>query len=136
KPSPAAQAPQVAVQMAPRITTPAMGEPLDLSKLTGRWDAIVERLRAEGKPMLAGALEHSTPVSVTAAGVVTIELDEPNDIYTHALTTGRAEIVNVLREWFTTVERVDLRRGDQTPSAAPKRLTDEMVRADRIASLK
>ena len=42
----------------------------------------------------------------------------------------------MLREWFASVERVDLRRDEQAPSVPPKRLTDEMVRAERIAALK
>ena len=39
------------------------------------------------------------------------------------------------REWFAGVERVELRRDEQAPAAPPKRLTDEMVRAERIAAL-
>jgi DNA polymerase-3 subunit gamma/tau len=109
--------------------------PLEMSKLTALWDQLVHRLRAT-KPMLATALSHATPGAVSAAGVVTIELDEPNDIYTHAIHTGRAEILSGLREWFVGVERVDLRRDERTASPPPKRLTDEMVRAERIASLR
>ena len=45
-------------------------------------------------------------------------------------------IVSALGEWFDGVTRADLRRQDAAPSAPPKRLTDEMVRAERIASLK
>jgi DNA polymerase III subunit gamma/tau len=110
-------------------------EPLELSKVTGRWDDLVERLRG-GKPMLASALEHASPVAVTVNGVVTIELDESNDIFAHAITTGRAEIAGALGEWFSGVERVELRRDEAAATAPPKRLTDEMVRAERIASLK
>jgi hypothetical protein len=111
-------------------------EALDLSKLTGRWDALVERMRVGGKPMLATALEHSSPVAVTASGVVTIELDEANDIYARAIVNAHAEIASMLREWFAGVDRVELRRDEQAPSAPPKRLTEEMVRAERIAALK
>jgi DNA polymerase-3 subunit gamma/tau len=110
-------------------------EPLELSKLTGRWDELVERLRG-GKPMLASALEHASPVAVTANGVLTIELDESNDIFAHAITTGRPEIATALAEWFSGVERIELRRDEDAAAAPPKRLTDEMVRAERIASLK
>ena len=118
------------------VVKPASGgESLDLNKLVGRWDALVERLR-ERKPMLATALGHSSPVAVTAAGVVTIELDESNDIYAHAIGSARAEIVAAIAEWFANVERVELRRDETTPVAPPKRLTDEMVRAERIAALK
>ena len=109
---------------------------IDANRLTGRWDELVERMRSGGKPMLATALEHSSVNAVTGSGAITIELDEPNDIYAHAITTARAEIISVLREWFTGVERIDLRREDQAAAPPPKRLTDEMVRAERIAALK
>jgi DNA polymerase-3 subunit gamma/tau len=129
---------QPAVQLASqpaRIAASAL-EPLELSKLAGRWDALVERVRADGKPMLATSLEHSAPVAVNAAGVVTIELDEANDIYAHAIGSARADVVALLREWFAGVERLELRRDELAPAAPPKRLTEEMVRAERIAALK
>jgi DNA polymerase-3 subunit gamma/tau len=127
-----------APQAAPRPQPAAMPQqPLDLGKVTGRWDALVESMRAAGKPMLATALAHASPAAVTASGIVTIELDESNDIYAHAITTARSEIVQALRGWFASVERVELRRDDpSTPAPPPKRLTDEMVRAERIAALK
>jgi len=134
--APAPAAPQPAVQLAHAAPLSLGVEALDLSKLTGRWDTLVERMRSGGKPMLATSLEHSSPVAVTAGGAVTIELDEPNDIYAHAIGSARNEIAAVLREWFASVERVDLRRDEQAPSVPPKRLTDEMVRAERIAALK
>ena len=93
-------------------------------------------MRTDGKPMLASALGSASPVAVTAAGVVAIELDEPNDIFAHAITSGRAEIVAALKTWFSGVERVELRRDETTPAPPPKRLTDEMVRAERIAALR
>jgi hypothetical protein len=68
-------------------------------------------------------------------GVLTIELDESNDIFAHAITSGRPEIAAALGEWFSGVERIELRR-DEAAATPPKRLTDEMVRAERIASLK
>jgi DNA polymerase III subunit gamma/tau len=111
------------------------GEPLDLNKITGRWDALVEGLRA-AKPMLASALEHASPIAVTAGGALTIQLDESNDIFAHAITTGRSEIVSALRDWFPGVERIELRRDEDAVLPPRKRLTDEMVRAERIASLK
>jgi DNA polymerase-3 subunit gamma/tau len=125
---------ELASRPAPRPVVES-SEPLELSKVAGRWDELVERLRG-GKPMLASALEHASPVSVTADGVLAIELDESNDIFAHAITTSRTEIVIALREWFADVDRVELRRDDQAAVAPLKRLTDEMMRAERIASLK
>jgi hypothetical protein len=86
--------------------------------------------------MLATALEHAAPVAVSVAGLVTIALDEPNDIYGHAINSGRTEIIAALGEWFAGVERVELRRDDQAPAPPPRRLTDEMVRAERLAALR
>ena len=127
-----------APKVEPRLQAAAIpSQPLDLGKVTGRWDGLVESMRAGGKPMLATALAHASPAAVTANGVVTIELDEPNDIYAHAITTARTELAQALRAWFAGVERVELRRDDaSTPAPPPKRLTDEMVRAERIAALK
>jgi hypothetical protein len=119
--------------VAPTVT--ASQSPLELSKLTGIWDDLVERIRLT-KPMLATALAHASPVAVNAAGVVTIELDEPNDIYAHALMSGRGEVLSVLRERFAGVQRVDVRRDDTIVAQPQKRLTDEMVRAERVESLR
>ena len=135
-PSMGSAAPQMAVSSAPARRPEVRAESLDLNKLVGRWDALVEVLRERGKPMLAAALSHSSAVAVNASGVVTIELDEPNDFHAHAIVNGRGDILAVLREWFGNVERVDLRRDDTAPAPPPKRLTDEMVREQRIAALK
>jgi len=133
---PRAAVQDTSAQPAPRPVPRGGAEALELTKVVGRWDELVERMRASGKPMLATALGHASPVAVTASGVVTIELDESNDIYAHAIHTARQEIVGTLGAWFANVTRVDLRRDDEVVSAPPKRLTDEMVRAERIASLK
>jgi len=129
-----------AVARAPEPIPPhAALEPLDLNKLAGRWDELVARVKASSKPLLATALEHAAPRAVNARGDVGIELEEPNDFYEHAINDGRAEIVGLLRHWFSGVERIQLVRPDAAgakPAAAPKRLTDDMVRAERIAALR
>jgi DNA polymerase-3 subunit gamma/tau len=123
-------------ERAPQALRSADAEPLDLNRLVGRWDELVDRLRAAGKPLLATALQHSSPVTVTARGEVTIELDEPNDFYDRAVMDGRNDIVALLREWFGSVERVQLRRDESSPPPTPQRLTDEMVRVQRLAALR
>ena len=85
--------------------------------------------------MAATALEHATPVTVTARGDVTIALDEDNPIYEQALETVKLDLAAVLREWFGGVERV-LVRAATTRSAPPARLTDEMVRAERLLAIR
>ena len=110
-------------------------EPLDVNKLVAKWDEMVERIRGT-KPMLATALSHAMPVSVTADGIVTIEPDEPNDIYVHAINTNRPEVLAMLRSHFPGAQRVELRRDERAVATTPKRLTDEMVRAERVAALR
>jgi DNA polymerase-3 subunit gamma/tau len=121
-------------------TPPSSGDlpALDLNRVTGRWDELVEHLKADGKPLiLIAALKHARPVAVTARGDVAIELDEPNDIYDRAVSDGCPDVRVVLRSWFAGVERVFLRRDERAGAAPPpKRLTNEMVRAERLASLR
>ena len=69
--------------------------------------------------MLASALMHASAVAVTADGVVAIELDEANDIYAHAINTGRGDIVAILPTGSTEVTRADLRRQDAAPRRHP-----------------
>ena len=111
-------------------------EPLDVSRLTGRWDELVAGIRGDGKRVLASALEHALPVAVTAGGDLTIELDEPNEFLARAIDAGRAEIVGALRQWFADVRTVRLRQNPERAPAAPTRVTDEMVRTDRLNSLR
>lgn len=110
--------------------------PLDMNALTGRWDDLVSRLRQGNKTLIATALEHATPSVVTARGDITIALDEPNDFYAKAIQSGGADILSVLREWFAPVERVQLEGSTKPPSAPPKRLTDEDVKAQKLEALK
>jgi hypothetical protein len=42
----------------------------------------------------------------------------------------------VLREWFTPVERLQVAGVGQPPPSPPRRLTDEMVKAQKLEALK
>ena len=110
--------------------------PLDANALTGRWDTLVERLRQNGKTLIATALEHAVPTVVTARGDITVALDEPNDFYAKAIQSGAADVVAILREWFSPVERVQLEGATKQPVTPPKRLTDEDVKAQKLEALK
>src|SRR5690242_76494 len=52
---------------------PKVAEPFELARVTGRWDDLLAKVRAEGKRVLASALGHALPVAVTGAGDLTIE---------------------------------------------------------------
>ena len=129
------------VQSAQPAPAPARGpigdrSSLDANALTGRWDDLVARLRQGGKTLIATALEHAVPTVVTARGDITIALDEPNDFYAKAIQSGAAEIVAILRDWFSPVERVQLEGGVKQPTGPQKRLTDEDVKAQKLEALR
>ena len=100
-----------------------------------RWDDVVARVRAAGKSVAANALEHASPSAVSARGDVTLALDEGNPIYEQAIDAVKSEVVSAMREWFPGVQRLVVRAPTRA-STPPARLTDEMVRSERIAALR
>jgi DNA polymerase-3 subunit gamma/tau len=109
---------------------------LSANALAEHWDAIVERVKSEGRAMLAAALANTTPVGVSAQGVITIQLDDPDEIRSQALESGRNDILGAVRSIFDGVERVIVRAAEVASSGPPKRITDESVRTDRVTSLR
>jgi DNA polymerase-3 subunit gamma/tau len=132
--TPSVKAPTPVAPPAPRAGAAGDSTP-DVNRITERWDELAAALRAAGKSVAATALEHSTPVAVTARGDVTIELDEANPIYEQALETVKGDLAALLRQWFGGVQRVAVRAA-QGGTAPPTRLTDEMVRTERLAALR
>jgi hypothetical protein len=106
-----------------------------VNRLLERWEDLVAALRAGGKSMCATALEHAAPVAVNARGDVTIALDEANPIYEQALEAAKGEMAGVLRQWFGGIQRVAVRAA-ATGSVPQARLTDEMVRSERLSALR
>ncbi|HZI42084.1 MAG TPA: DNA polymerase III subunit gamma/tau [Gemmatimonadaceae bacterium] len=111
-------------------------EPLDVARLTGRWDEIVAQVRADGKRMLASALSHALPIAVTASGDITIEIDGSHEYLAPAVESGRADVVAAVRQRFPDARNVKLRQDPERAAVAPARVTDEMVRNDRLNALR
>jgi DNA polymerase-3 subunit gamma/tau len=123
----------------PANGTPSLGatrEPLDVARVAGRWDDVVSHLRGEGKRMLASALERALPVAVNSTGEIAIELAEPNEFIVSAVESEKADIAAALRRWFPEARTVRLRQNPERAPVAPKRVTDEMVRTDRLNALR
>ena len=121
------------------VPTASLGEarePLDVARLAGCWDEIVAQLRGDGKRMLASALQHALPVSVTASGDITIELDASHEYLAPAVESGRSDVLAALRQRFTDARTVRLRQDPERAAVAPARVTDEMVRNDRLNALR
>jgi DNA polymerase III subunit gamma/tau len=138
-PSPARKAAQPASESSPAsdaesVSSALAGAP-DLNQIVERWDDVVAAMRAAGKSVAATALEHAVPAVVNARGDVTLALDEANPIYEQALEAVKAELVSTLRRWFPGVQRLAV-RAPEGASPPPARLTDEMVRSERIAALR
>jgi DNA polymerase-3 subunit gamma/tau len=114
----------------------------DINAVTGRWDDLVTRVRGTGKALLAAALEASSPVAITAKGDLTIELDEPNDFHAKAIEQSKDDVLAILGEWFEGTHGLRLYREEAAPKARgeaperPKRVTDEMVKSERLSALK
>ena len=114
----------------------------DINAVTGRWDDLVTRVRGSGKALLAAALEASSPVAITAKGDLTIELDEPNDFHAKAIEQAQDDVLAILGEWFEGTHGLRLYRDDVAPPARgepqerPKRVTDEMVKSERLNALR
>ena len=138
--SPAAPVRALATSLARDVTLesqPSRKATPEIATLTGRWDELVTRTRASGKALLAAALESSSPGAITNKGDLTIKLDEPNDFHAKAIEQASADILAILREWFDGIERIALHRDDmQTQQEKPKRVTDEMVKAERLNTLR
>ena len=115
----------------------AVAEMPDLAALTARWDDLVAQLRALGKSqMIVTAVESSAPVAITSKGDLTIKLDDPNDFQLRAIEQASSDVLAILRDWFRGIERVVIHREDAKPAAKPQRVTDEMVRAERLNTLR
>lgn len=134
------QAPAVAAPRSPAAPVPGR-EPVaeisipDASRVAEHWDYVVAGMRAAGKSVAATALEHASPAAVTAKGDVTISLDEASPIYERALDESKGEILQALRAWFPALQRITVRAAAAS-STPPARLTDEMVRAERLATMR
>jgi DNA polymerase-3 subunit gamma/tau len=128
-----------AVSPTPTPTPTQFRTRADINAVTGRWDDLVTRVRGSGKALLAAALEASSPVAITAKGDLTIELDEPNDFHAKAIEQAKDDVLAILGEWFEGTHGLRLYRDEAAPQSQaerPKRVTDAMVKSQRIAALR
>jgi hypothetical protein len=89
--------------------------------------------------MLVSALEHALPVTVTAQGVVTLQLEQPNEIFDKAIESGAADVLTAISSVFDGAARLIVRRAEKPSTATPeppKRLTDDEVRRERTQTLR
>ena len=105
---------------------------LDINRLVEHWDAIVDSVVRDGRAVLAAALGHATPTAVTASGVVTLTVDASAEA--ELIAQGETAILAALRKRFEGVTRLNVKAAVE--DAAPRRLNETAVKADRIAMLR
>jgi DNA polymerase-3 subunit gamma/tau len=117
--------------------------PLDMNHLVEQWDDVVDRLRRDGRGMLASHLASALPTTISSRGVITVQLDDSTasayDLVQEALNAAQVEVIGALRAHFSGVEKVvlaPLQSNSTSPAPALRRLTEEAIRAERLASLR
>jgi DNA polymerase-3 subunit gamma/tau len=109
----------------------ASTEPLDINRLAERWDEIVAAVRRGGRALVAQILEDATPVAVTAAGVVTLDIE--GTLAAQGLTEAEGAVLSALQTVFPGVTKLSLR----TANAAPRARYDAAsVKAERTETLR
>ena len=106
---------------------------LDINRLAERWDDVVEAVRAAGRGVVASALAQSVPEAVTAAGAITIGV--ASEALAEAIAGGSDAVLTAFRSVFHGVDRVVV-KAIAGGSAAPRRLTADIVTADRVAQMR
>ena len=89
--------------------------------------------------MLVSALEHALPVAVTGQGTITVQLDQPNEIFERAVESGAGDILAAVSTLFDGAVKLVVRRAEAPATAtvdAPRRLTEEEMRRERAQLLR
>jgi DNA polymerase-3 subunit gamma/tau len=124
----------------PAARTPARpagagAPPPDVAALAARWDEVVAAARA-ARPLVATALAAARPAAVSAAGAVTVELDEPNPAFAQAIESAHGDVLAAVRRAYPAATRVLVRADAAGAGGGPQqRLTAEGIKAERVASL-
>jgi len=107
-------------------------QPLEINRLVEHWEAVVDGIVRDGRALLGAALGHATPTAVTAAGVVTLTVDA--EAQAELIVQQELAILGALRKRFDPVTRLNVTAA--AGDAAPRRLNEQAVKADRMAMLR
>jgi DNA polymerase-3 subunit gamma/tau len=130
--------PAQAVPVQPAASAGPTGIRLALEPLREAWPDIVAEVRSRSR-FLGEALAATNPAAVDASWL-TVELEEPNQLFSEALQAQAAEVEDVLRR--ATGEALRLKVTEKASAAAgseaprPRRLTEENIKADRLRAFR
>ena len=105
----------------------------EIHRIVDQWDTIITALKAQGRSMLAALLARVQPTAVTAAGLLTIECDDPGDF--PVVTDGLSQIADALRDAMPGITRLQVKPPPDGVPATRERVTTESVKQERVASL-
>ncbi len=113
-------------------------EKLSLNRLVERWGEVIDAVRVDGRGFLAAALEHALPSAVTGRGDITLELEGSGSIYQQPIADSAADVLGAIGTIFTGASRLRTVAPEHAaePDTPPRRLTEEGVRAERLAMLR
>ncbi len=110
---------------------------ISLESLAGSWQRVVSAVSAAGRSMLSGALAHSRPVGVSGNGEITLELTPDGAMYEQPLSSGSSDVLAAVATLFSGGSKLSVRVATAgTADAAPKRITAESVKAERLATIR
>jgi DNA polymerase III subunit gamma/tau len=118
---------------APR-TSAAVDTVPSINLVTERWDDVVAALGAT-RMLLAPFLEQAVPSAISAAGILTVRADDESAA--DALEMAKSDMLSVVKGIFPAVERIVISRPNgPSVSGSHRRVTEEEIRQQRIASLR
>lgn len=105
----------------------------ELHRIVSEWDSVIANLRDRKRELLAALLDRVQPIAVTAAGLLTIECDDPGDF--PVITDGLPQVTEALRDVIAGITRVQVRPPAEGTRSGRERLTTEAVKTERVARL-
>ena len=127
-------APSGTATLAPPRQLAAPGGIPSINVVAERWDEVIAVLR-ENRMLLAPFLEQAVPSAISASGALTVRTDDA--AAAEALETGKADMLAVLTTIFPAIDRIVIAKPEgASVTGAPRRVTEEEIRAQRIASLR
>jgi DNA polymerase-3 subunit gamma/tau len=125
--------PVSAAATAPRATPSATVAVPSINVVTERWDDVVAAVRAN-RMVLAPFLETAIPSAISAAGVLTVRAEDAASA--EALENGKADLLAISKTIFPGIERIVITRPEGSGASAPRRVTEEEIRTQRMATLR
>lgn len=111
---------------------PSREAALEINAIVGAWDDIVDGVRRE-RPMIGSMLEHCLPTAATAAGALTLHVD--NGSAHDSLAAKAGDVVATLKPRIPGLDRIIFRAPDR-PGQTPNRMSQATIRNDTIAALR